>query len=367
MKKILVFNAGAYIYGAERGLINFIRTLSDKFEITVVLPSQGPLSKKIEKLNVSLKIFPIPILKISLSPLYYIFFPFHFIFSVIYFSIYAIRKDIEIICSNSLLLVFPAIVAKFTKKRHIWYLREFLPSSFLNKALGAFIIRFSNQIICQSQAIREALLGKERGIIIYEPLNATDYKIYKSDLARSELNIPIKSTVISIISRVHPSKGQYEFIVDIKRTLKKNPNILLVIAGDISPNNLRNRLYKAKIEKLIEGDTLKNVVLLGFRDDVDRILSLSNICVFPFKRKEPFGISVAESLTFGKITFFPQVGGLKEVRDIFGRGNDFSIDRICEIASNFEPARVEKLQELYIPEELSIATYKNKLIPIFEN
>jgi len=38
MKKIIIFNPGFSVYGAERGLVNFVKAVKDEFVITVVLP-----------------------------------------------------------------------------------------------------------------------------------------------------------------------------------------------------------------------------------------------------------------------------------------------------------------------------------------
>ena len=74
MKKIIIFNASAALYGAERGLFHLIKVLGDGSQITVVLPHTGPLVEKIRDANpdVEIKIFPLPVLIASLSPLYYI-------------------------------------------------------------------------------------------------------------------------------------------------------------------------------------------------------------------------------------------------------------------------------------------------------
>jgi len=94
----------------------------------------------------------------------------------------------------------------------------------------------------------------------------------------------------------------------------------LLIAGDISYPDPKSTLYKRKIERVIKENRLNNVFLLGYHDDIDRILCMSDICVFPFLREEPFGIAVVEALAFGKQTFYPKAGGLREVYKIFGSG-----------------------------------------------
>jgi glycosyltransferase involved in cell wall biosynthesis len=366
MRKVIIFNGSSFIYGAERGLLSLVKALKGRFEIIVVLPPQGPLIKKLKELSVNVLTRPIPILMFSISPFYYLKFLILTIFNIIYFTFYSIYKDVDIICSNSILLIFPSIVAKITKKKHIWFVREFFSSNCLNSILALFIKNFSTEIICQSKTIQDKLFSNGKVSVVYEPLDPYDYKIHDPDLVKEEFNLPKDSTVISIYSRIHSLKGQYEFIREIEKLLEKFKDLFLIIAGDISPPTLKNRQYKKKIKKLIEKRNLGNVRLLGFVEDIDKVISVSDLCVFPFKREEPFGIAVTEALSFNKMTFFPQVAGLKEVYDIFKTGEDFDLKKIIEVIFNIRDKERKEMQELYIPAPLSFQNYKEKICSLFQ-
>lgn len=365
MKKIIIFNATPFIYGAERGLINFINASKEIFDITVVIPSGGPLVKKLEELNVSLKIFPLPVLMFSFSPFYFVIFILLSILNILFFTFYVTKKRIDLVCSNSLLLIFPAFVAKLTRRKHIWYIREFFSSRLLNKILGSAAQKLSDQIIYMSEAIKHKLGPATKGTVIYEPILQGTLKVHNPEFIKKEFNLPLKSKIISVISRIHPSKGQLEFIKQIKETLRKNSNLYLLIAGDITPFTLKNYLYKWRIKNCIKKYNLKNVVLLGFYPQVDKIISISDICVFPFLREEPFGMAVAEALALDKLTFFPQKGGLKEVYKIFKKGQEFDIKEI--VARVIEIENTNKEKSLYIPETLSFENYKQKIISILKS
>ncbi len=369
MGKVIIFNAGSFVYGAEKGLLDQIRALQDKFEIIVVLPARGPLEKRIRGLfpGVSIKIFPLPVLMVSLSPFYYINFFILSILNLLYFIFYIISQDIDIVCTNSLLLLFPGLVAKITKRRHIWYVREYFSSDLLNWALGLLVRCCSDKIVCQSEAIRTRLSFPQKTEVIYEPLDAGDYKVAEPAVLRAEFNLPEDAIVVSVISRIHPLKGQYEFIKEMEEALAKHKNLFIIIVGDVTPATFKNRLYKKRIKRLIEKNNFKNVLFLGFRSDIGRILSLSDICVFPFLRDEPFGIAAAEALCFGKATFFPKRGGLQEVYSIFKAGSEFDVKKIMEKVSFFEQGAERKTLSFSVPDILSFTAYKNRILPVFEN
>ena len=368
-KKIVIFNSGSFIYGAERGLINFVKAVRDKFKVIVVLPGPGPLENKIREIypEVSIKIFPLAVLKSSLSPFYYLSFVFLLIIDVIYFSFFIIFKKIDIVCSNSLLLIFPAAAAKFTGRKNIWFIREFSPCRLLNRILGRSVEKLSDEVICQSETIKKELNIKRKAEIIYEPLDKANYTIYDFYAARKELNIPVGAKVMALISRIHPLKGQYEFIRAIKDILKKYQNLALVVAGGITVSSMKSRLYKRKILKLIEKEALKNVFFLGYVGDISKVICAADICIFPFRRKEPFGIAAAEALAFGKQTFFPFEGGLAEVQRIFQKGSELDTAKIIEAVSALKSSGSDNLEELFIPQMLSFSEYRNEIISLLEN
>ena len=135
MKKIVIINPGSFVYGAERGLVNLILALRKKFDVSVILPRQGPLSERLRKElpGLRIKFFPLPVLMFSFSPLYYLGFFIRSVFSIAYLIFYVLYNKVDIISTNSLLLIFPGIVARLTRKTHIWHIREFFLSTFFNK------------------------------------------------------------------------------------------------------------------------------------------------------------------------------------------------------------------------------------------
>ncbi len=358
MKRIIIFNASSSLYGAERGLLNLIKALKDDFEITVVIPRRGVLKNRIEKIcpDAEVIIFPLAVLMSSSSPLYLLKFIFLNFFNFFYFLFYINYNKIDLVVTNSVLLTFPALCSCFLNRPHIWHIREFFPSRLVNYFLGRYIKIFSSHIICQSEFIKHKFGLKKKAKVIYEPLDEREYKVYRKEIAKERLNVHKDTLVITLVSRIHPSKGQYEFIVNMRDVLKNNPKLSLIIAGDVTPPTPRNIRYKRKIIDFIKDYNLKNIILTGFTDDVGLIYSASDICIFPFKREEPFGICVAEALSFGKITFYPFEGGLREVYGIFNDGYEFIVENVLKTIENFIGTE-DRYKEIVIPQRLSFSCY----------
>lgn len=363
-KKVIIFNSGSFIYGSEKGLLNLVKGLKDNFDITIVLPRRGPLETRIKKSfdNVTVKTIPLSVMVFSMSPIYHVKFVLLTVYNILYFIRYVISNRIDVLYSNNLHVIFPGIVARLTGRKHIWYVREFSGNNLVDSILGMFVRGFSDTIICQSKAVKSRLFPNNAADVLYEPLNKDDYKTYDLDTLRKEVGLPLESTVISVISRIHPLKGQFEFIEGMEKTLKTYRHIKVLIIGDTTTASFKNKLYKRRIEKFIDEKGLNNVILHGFREDIDKMLSLSDICVFPFKREEPFGIAVTEALALDKPTFYPRIGGLKEVYEIFEKGEDYSIEKVIKAATSNRTVRRDNLN---IPDRLSFSLYREKILTAF--
>ena len=321
MEKILIFNSGSFLYGSERGLINVVKVFKDQYEITVVLPQRGPLIKILQEFGVKIKIFPLSILSFSFSPFYYIRYLFWFLLDSAYFFLYIFFKKIDIIYTNNSLIIFPCLLAKLLGKKHIWHIREFFHLKFINKFIAKIIGSFSSLVICQSENIKKALFptGNPKVKVIYEGIDSNSYRIKDYFSVKKRLSLSPDAVVVSVISRIHPFKGQYEFIKlipDIIKGLKRD--VFFLIAGDVSSKNFRENIYKRKIIKFIINNKLNGkILLLGFVENIEEILSVTDICVFPCQRNEPFGMALVESLVFVEDVFVNFNPGFEEIDYFF--------------------------------------------------
>lgn len=361
MRKILIFNSGSCLYGSEKGLINIVKALYGKYDITVVLPRGGLLVKFLLQYSAKVKIHPLGILTFSFSPFFYVKFFLLSVMNFFYFTGYALINKVDILYANNSLIIFPVFTAFFLRKKHIWHIREFFHLSLVNKFISLLARKFSSGIICQSQNIKNVLfpLGGSNISVIYEgiDLRNTNIALQENLLA----GIPEGTVVLSIISRIHPLKGQYEFVKSLKELcdgIKKN--VVLFIAGDISPANLRNRVYKRKIESFVKRNHLSDrVFFLGFKEDIENIFSFSDICIFPFLRNEPFGIALLEALVFSQEVFVNFNQGFREIDSFFkGKCKELSLAALKE---TIEKGEFTKKENIHIPDVFTFEAYKKNI------
>lgn len=138
------------------------------------------------------------------------------------------------------------------------------------------------------------MFGKDRSFVVLN--NGVDTCKYRFSLddrleVRKELGVSSESEILLHVGAFRSQKN-HRFIVKVfHEYLKKNPNALLVFVGDGG--------LKPEIIGDVENLGIKeNVLFLGIRNDVNRILSASDKFFFP-SLYEGFPISLIEAETNG--------------------------------------------------------------------
>jgi glycosyltransferase involved in cell wall biosynthesis len=91
---------------------------------------------------------------------------------------------------------------------------------------------------------------------------------------RKDLGIPKNAFVIGHVGNFLPVKNHFYLIELFSELINFEPNSFLCLVGD---GKLRNDIEKKIIEKKIEGQ----VLMLGLRDDVNKLMSAFDILILP--------------------------------------------------------------------------------------
>ncbi len=128
---------------------------------------------------------------------------------------------------------------------------------------------------------------------------------HKHHLKKDDFHAGQETKIVFSAGALHPRKGYKYLINAFKKVVNKVDNVKLVIAGSGPERN--------KLEKLIKNLRLeKKVILLGQRDDIEKLMLASNIFVLP-SLKEAFGIVVLEAMQNGLPIIASNVGGIPEI------------------------------------------------------
>lgn len=174
--------------------------------------------------------------------------------------------------------------------------------------------RFFEKIICCSEWFRQLIidnckLNEEKVITIYNSVDLENFPLEmdeeKISLLKRQFNIENSDRVILSVARLSYEKGIDVLLKAMKGVVSFFNNVKLLIAGD-GPE--KERLISLVKQLNIE----KNVIFLGFREDVSEIYYICDIFVLP-SREEPFGIVLAEAMAAKKPVCASSVGGIPEV------------------------------------------------------
>lgn len=256
------------LYGANRSLLNLIDGLKEyNVESFVLCPSEGEITKALEKRNISFYVFlfrpwmshpsnilPPPFFKFKRLKYYIKNILINLrimrfrrliinLIAIPFLVAQIVKWKPDVIYTNSSVTPIGALIAWVLKKPHIWHIREFgkldyqyhydwgrkVFEKWLNKA---------DAIISISNAVKRVVL---------EGINAKVYVIYNGVVLRLECDVLKEKALtinvspnytFAIVGLLHKNKGQEQAIRSFAYLKKNYPNIRLIIVGSGSDKYL---------------------------------------------------------------------------------------------------------------------------------
>jgi glycosyltransferase involved in cell wall biosynthesis len=159
-------------------------------------------------------------------------------------------------------------------------------------------LRSADLVLCVSDYIRREAMKFADSTRLCVLHNAVESPA-KQDRARcrwelsEELGLPAGATLVGMVARLNPLKGQVELLKAMHPLLSSNPRLQLLLIGrdDLPGEPVKRALIKLRAELGVA----EQVHLLGQRPDVPKILSALNVFAHP-SRQEPFCLSILEAM-----------------------------------------------------------------------
>jgi glycosyltransferase involved in cell wall biosynthesis len=193
--------------------------------------------------------------------------------------------------------------------------------------LERFVLFRAKKVICCSKAVQGALTRKRVSDIFTRPNPERISTLYEGrDLSaflrghdvselRKELSIRPDEKVVGIVAAIDPRKRQDLFLKAAGEVKKRYPKAKFLIAGDVYSDDPKLAAYKERVVSLIAEMGLQNdVVLTGYRKDIEKIHSLIDVFVLP-SRSEALGGVVIEAMASGTPVIASKVDGMLELVD----------------------------------------------------
>lgn len=172
---------------------------------------------------------------------------------------------------------------------------------------------------------------------------------------RKKLNLKKDDFVLIQVGELNKNKNQIMIIEAIRRIIKTNKNVKLLLVG-------KGILKDYYLEKIKEYNLEKNVFLLGYRKDIPKLLKISD-CLISTSKREGLPVNLIEAAMSGLPIIATDCRGNRDVSRI-----TVTIDNVDELIENIQ--KCMKNRNLYINKEIKkyeLKAIKEKMGVIYNN
>ena len=193
-------------------------------------------------------------------------------------------------------------------------------SSFSNSSnsvlIGNLIYKLTDRIITHNKFSKSEIINMNSNLFSYISIvphgNYTPFINIQNDkgMSRNKLGIPNNRRVLLFFGMIKKVKGLEILLSALKGVVKKNPDVLLVIAGKPWGNNFSN------YQKIIDKNNLSEYILLHTKfirqEDVEHYYCASDLVILPYKKIYQSGVLMM-TLSFERPALVSDLPPFKEI------------------------------------------------------
>src|SRR3974390_2537624 len=246
-RRILHVHNSADIYGASRMLLRWFKGMDrTRFEPVVVLPEEGPLKKLIEAERIEVILHPR--LSIITRPVFrswrIILFLLNYPVSVFFLWRLIRRQRIDLVYTNTGVMVSPALAAWLAGGPHVGHIPEWFQE--FSPVWGAFswyICFFSRKVIAISNAVAGQFKPCDKLVIIHDAFSLVEENI-SAEGVRGNFRLQHglgEDLVVGCVGRIKFVRKGQEVLVKAAGILKQRGRLIKVlIVGAPFPANVEH-------------------------------------------------------------------------------------------------------------------------------
>ena len=192
----------------------------------------------------------------------------------------------------------------------------------------------SDVIVAVSPVVRDYLMTSdgvpaEKIRVINNGVDVERFRPGSESALRERLSAGPDTLLVGVVGRLSEEKG-IDLLLDAMAQLRSRaPRLRLAIVGD-GPERAALEL---RVERLGLGD---QVVFLGMRQDIDRLLRAFDVFAMP-SRKEALPIALLEAMASGCCIVASRVGGIPLVLEDGVEGRLCEADSVSSLRASLEP------------------------------
>lgn len=315
---LLFLHSSSEFYGSDKSLYNLVTKLYKEEnsidKIHVILPENGILKTKIEMSTSNsavVKCHNIGVLRRkNFNFIGIIKYFIEYFCSLIYLFFYINKNQINVVYTNTSVVMPGGLAAKLLSVKNIWHIRETIDkNSVVNKLIIRYITILSDVIIANSNSTMQSFLINpfQNNYVVYNAVEPIEK-------VKSKYTFKDTDFVIGMAGRINKWKGQEIFIdaaYKIKEMTKSKCNICFLIAGDAYPGD---EYLIDKLNIQIEALYMKeDILMLGQLNDMKEFYNCLDLFILPSTKPEPFGLVIIEAMSLGIPVIASNEGGPLEI------------------------------------------------------
>lgn len=332
--------------------------LADELDKTVFRPIVC-LSEKTDIVNLYHKagiktyIIDMERIKKNSSPFYLIKLILKFIPTILKIMDIIKKEDVDIVHGNDLLDIYGPVAGRVSKKPVLQYIRWILVSpAWLRILLTNLVHLINNKVLTVSNGVARDMFSRQGKVM---PKAYTCYDWIDMDKVghantnveiRETYKIPLDATVVGVVGRLDPWKGQDLFVKAASQVLKKHPEtVFLIVGGEVAGQGRES--FRIKLEQLtVQLGIQENIIFAGHRTDISDVMRSLDIFVHSSVSPDPLPGVVMEAQYCGRPVVGANAGGVpEEIEDgetglLYEMGNYHDMaNKIGELIENKDKAK----------------------------
>ncbi|MFG6443431.1 glycosyltransferase family 4 protein [Roseateles sp. LKC17W] len=314
--RLLIVHSSAELYGSDRSLLDFVSLQQGGFEITVLLPEDGPLVPLLRAAGARVAIGEVcKVQRSMLGP--------RGLLRTLAATWRALReirqlagdRPFDLVYTNTVAVFAGAAYALLVRRPHVWHIREILAGSpTLSRAFRAIVSALSRVIISnsrQTQAWIELPRSRERCRVVWNGV-AVAAPQGRREREREARGWDGGTVVFALAGRLNAWKGQGLALEAFERVhAELGGRVALWLVG--SPFAGQEHFEQALRAQLAASPAAGAARLEPFRPDVEAVWEAADVVLVPSIDPEPFGRVAIEAMAFGRPVIAAAHGGLLDI------------------------------------------------------
>ncbi|OGU20365.1 MAG: hypothetical protein A2580_10185 [Hydrogenophilales bacterium RIFOXYD1_FULL_62_11] len=321
-RTILFAHQAAELYGSDRVLLNLVQEIArlPGYDLIVALPEDGPLRAELKQCGVEVHILPLAkVRRDMLSVRGLLALPFTMLGAVRAIDRVLNGRRVDLVYSNTLAILAPALWAKIRRVPHLWHVHEIVLAPAPARRGYPWLLRgLADRVVCNSTLTRKWLVSEQPSIaskasVIWNGLGPCPPRDESAvEQLRERLGLQPADRLVALVGRINRLKGQSLLLQAAEILWKKGfRNVCYLMVGSPPPGQ---EDYLVRLQSAVElSPAAAAIRLLDFMPNVWAVWDACDLAVVPSTEPESFGMVAIEAMAAGRPVIAAAHGGILDI------------------------------------------------------